>query len=63
MAATGLAFLAATLDGTARLIALYDRAETTYPSLTRPGADRRFQDVYAHLARVKEWIGEDDGDV
>ncbi|MFO1170246.1 MAG: double-strand break repair protein AddB [Hyphomicrobiaceae bacterium] len=63
IAVDDLAALAqSTLEGTARLIALYDRAETSYPSMTRPGADRRFQDVYAHLARVKEWVGEDDGD-
>lgn len=52
-----------TLAGAAELIALYDRPETTYPSLTRPGqGTRRYAEPYAHLARVKEWIGEDDGD-
>lgn len=61
--ADDLAVLAqTTLAGAERLIALYDRPETAYPSLTRPGANRRYQDAYAHLARVKEWIGEDDGD-
>ncbi|MEZ5923383.1 MAG: double-strand break repair protein AddB [Hyphomicrobiaceae bacterium] len=58
---------AATLAGEARaglerLLAFYDRPETAYRALTRPGAGSRRMDAYAHLARVKEWHGEEAGD-
>lgn len=51
------------LDGLGRLIAEYDRPETAYRALRRPGLDARYRyDAYAHLARLKEWLGEEAGD-
>lgn len=45
--------------GLVALIERFDRAETPYAALRRPDfADTYRYDVYAHLARVKEWAGE-----
>jgi ATP-dependent helicase/nuclease subunit B len=56
--------LAATaLDGLRRLVAHYDQPQTAYRALRRPGFEARYRhDNYAHLARLKEWLGEGDGD-
>lgn len=57
------ALAAKALDGLGRLIAEYDRPETAYRALRRPGLDARYRyDAYAHLARLKEWLGEEAGD-
>jgi ATP-dependent helicase/nuclease subunit B len=54
---------ASALEGLSRLVTLYDQPETAYRALRRPGLDSRYRyDAYAHLARLKEWLGEGDGD-
>ncbi len=57
------ALAAKALDGLGRLVTEYDRPETAYKALRRPGLDARYRyDAYAHLARLKEWLGEEAGD-
>jgi ATP-dependent helicase/nuclease subunit B len=53
-----LALAAAARDGLARLITVYDRPETPYPSRPRPDFAPSFSD-YLHLARVAEWSSGD----
>jgi ATP-dependent helicase/nuclease subunit B len=47
------------LSGLSQLIGLYQRKETPYPALRRHGFDYRF-DEFEHLARVREWVVEED---
>jgi ATP-dependent helicase/nuclease subunit B len=51
------------LAGVGRLVADFDRPETAYRAIRRARLDSRYRiDPYAHLARLKEWLGEGDGD-
>jgi ATP-dependent helicase/nuclease subunit B len=54
------ATIAAARDGIRALIARFDDPATGYPSAPRPDKAPKFSD-YAHLARIKEWSGGDDG--
>jgi ATP-dependent helicase/nuclease subunit B len=47
-------------DGVRELIARFDDEATAYASIPRPDKAPTFSD-YAHLARIKEWSGGDDG--
>jgi ATP-dependent helicase/nuclease subunit B len=50
-----------TVAGLASLVTEFDRPETGYRAVRRPGFTYDYDD-YAHLARAKEWAGADDGE-
>ncbi|MFO0986175.1 MAG: double-strand break repair protein AddB [Alphaproteobacteria bacterium] len=50
------ALIAEARAGFEALVALYDRAEKTYPASPRPARAARFDD-YVQLARTQEWLG------
>ena len=47
------------LDGLKKLVADFDRLETPYRAVRRPGFSYDYDD-YAHLARVAEWSAHAD---
>jgi ATP-dependent helicase/nuclease subunit B len=53
--------IAAAREGLARLVAAFDDPRTAYEARPRPDQAPRFSD-YEHLARVKEWAGDESGD-